>query len=1125
MEKISKRLLACLLAALMIFTALPVMGFAANCSHAYEAQGAVKVTLSGGKYVVGDETYKCAICGATKSKQVYLSDDFNKFVDSAKEIVTSGKYKPDAPAFAAVKSAYSALVALTAGTHYEKFIEKRVKAVEEAVTAFNKTKDNSENINSYTVTFVYYVKEKEEVAVKKTVSYGGSAIAPTLSSTFYWDEGRHYEFAGTWNKKFDNVTGDITVTAEYKSGNTHDFIDKTGKVDSTCKNEGHEKIEICRVCGFEKGGEVIAKKAHTWGEWVDDVNSIFDIIVPTTHTKTCSVCLEKYKECINGKHNTIHIEGKAATCLNDGYKPYDECKNCDYSNREIIKAIGHHTEVVDPAVAATCEATGKDEGTHCSVCNAVITAQATVPALGHDYSKEVKTEAYRKSSATCTAPDVYYKSCSRCGKATADKTFTGEELGHKFTRKVEGTSTKVSDATCTEPAVYKYSCAVCGAAGEETYTVGSALGHNWSNYTNNADGKTKTRVCSRGCTETTCIGEHDYEVIPEKLATCTVDGNASYRRCKVCKTEDAHSVYSKGHKYGTKETAETELATCLVSGKAEEVYYCVREDCPDKAVKVISDVVVPAIGHNYGDFVDDGNAKSHTKTCKNENCLASTEGHTVTENHKIVKVEAKDATCLADGATAGEKCEVCAYNTSEVIKSNGKHTEEIIPAVAPTCTEDGLKEGKKCSVCGEILVAQEVDPKKGHTEVEIPAVDPTCTEKGKTAGKKCSVCEAVLEEPQEIDALGHELITDTEEVPATCLVDGHTKGEHCSRCDYKVESEVIKAVGHHTEEVIPAKAATCTEDGNEEGKKCSVCGEVIVEAKVLPALGHAFETVTTKATTAKDGSIVKTCSVCNATETTPIAKVATIVLTKSKLTYNGKAQTPAVVVKDSAGTVFVKDTDYTVTYANNVKTGKATVTVKFINSNYDVTKVLSFTIAPTATAKVAAASAAKTLKISWSAVTGASGYRVQLFNGKKCVRDRFTTKKAWKFTKLSKGTKYKVVVTPYVTVGETKVYGTAKALNTSTSPAMPQNVKAVGGKKYIAVKWNAVNGATGYTVYYKLGKNGNFKTVTVGAKKNKVAIKKLASGKTYYVKVTANKRVGNNVARSIPSKLQSVTVK
>ena len=48
---------------------------------------------------------------------------------------------------------------------------------------------------------------------------------------------------------------------------------------------------------------------------------------------------------------------------------------------ESVPAKGH-TEVKDNAVAATCTESGKTEGSHCSECKAVITAQKAVPAIG-----------------------------------------------------------------------------------------------------------------------------------------------------------------------------------------------------------------------------------------------------------------------------------------------------------------------------------------------------------------------------------------------------------------------------------------------------------------------------------------------------------------------------------------------------------------------------------------------------------------------------------------------------------------------------------------------------------------------------------------------------------------------
>ena len=44
-----------------------------------------------------------------------------------------------------------------------------------------------------------------------------------------------------------------------------------------------------------------------------------------------------------------------------------------------------HQAVPDPAVAATCTTPGHTEGSHCSICGAVITAQKSLPATGHNY--------------------------------------------------------------------------------------------------------------------------------------------------------------------------------------------------------------------------------------------------------------------------------------------------------------------------------------------------------------------------------------------------------------------------------------------------------------------------------------------------------------------------------------------------------------------------------------------------------------------------------------------------------------------------------------------------------------------------------------------------------------------
>lgn len=1132
-----KRVIACLMAVLMILTAAPLSAFAADeHTHEYEAQGKVTVTRVGDKYVVGDETYKCASCAETKKEKVYLTDDFNEVFDKANDILNSKEYKTDSSDYKAVKSSYEALTALKNGTHYTKFIESRIKAVNDAVESFKR--DAAENINTYTVKFVYYTEDHKEQTEPQSVAYGAAATAPTLSSNFYWNEGRHYEFNGKWDKTFDKITGDLVVTAQYRLGVEHDFIDRSAKVEPTCKAEGREKVEKCRVCGFEKGGEAIAKKDHTWGEWVENA---FIPLFATKKTKTCTVCGERYTLCIKENHNTKNIEAKPASCFEDGYKAYTQCKDCDYNTMEVIKAVGHHTVVVDPAREATCTEPGLKEGKSCSVCKKKIVPQVIENALGHDYSKEIMTAEYQKSAATCTATAVYYMCCSRCGKATPDKTFNGDKLDHKFTKKLEGIATIDNAATCIEPATYFYTCETCGEIGkeEETYTYGSALGHDWGDWKNNADGKTMTRTCKRGCTETTCINgkdgkpQHSLKFVPAKAATCTAEGYDSYWKCENCDYEDEHKTYPADHKYSTTETAVTELPTCLVPGKAEEFKYCVRANCPDKGKPVIkSDIVIPALGHNYGNFTDDQNAKTHTKVCQNSGCTASVEGNTVTEEHILQTVEEVKATCLVDGTEAGEKCELCSYNTATVIKAPGKHTEEEIPAVEATCKDTGLTAGKKCSVCDEILVAQEVIPvKTEHTPVEIPAVAATCTENGSTAGKKCSVCDKVLEEPAVIEAVGHDYEVVTPAKEATCTEDGCTEGKKCKVCGNEVAAEVIPNKGGHNEVAIPDILGDCTTDKSVGGKKCSVCGVVTEEPVVTPALGHVYETLSPakKATRNEDGATEsKKCANCG--DEIPgetIARIASVALTYTKLKYNGKAWTPGVIVKDANGKALTRDVDFTVAYKNNINPGNAIVTVTF-TGDYEDTVVLSFLISYSfdgKTAKLAATQTRNSIKASWSAVAGASGYRVQLYKGKTLVKTANTSKTYLTFKKLTEGTEYKVVVTAFSKIGEKEFYSaTSRSILTATKTKAPVVKNVTAGNKSVTIKWNKVAGATGYTVYYSTKKDSGFKATSATTKTTRT-VKKLKSKKTYYVKVVANKKVSGKRIVSNFSKTYKVTVK
>ena len=114
-------------------------------------------------------------------------------------------------------------------------------------------------------------------------------------------------------------------------------------------------------------------------------------------------------ECSQHDHDYMEKILVNPTCTEKGEKELI-CKICGEFYREEISATGHKN-VVDNAIAATCEKKGKTEGSHCSVCGAVIVAQKDIPAIGHKYNSWSKI-----SEATVLNAEKQRRYCSACGR-------------------------------------------------------------------------------------------------------------------------------------------------------------------------------------------------------------------------------------------------------------------------------------------------------------------------------------------------------------------------------------------------------------------------------------------------------------------------------------------------------------------------------------------------------------------------------------------------------------------------------------------------------------------------------------------------------------------------------------
>ena len=224
------------------------------------------------------------------------------------------------------------------------------------------------------------------------------------------------------------------------------------KVDSTatCTEKGSKSVS-CAVCKEVLKMEAIPALGHTEGEWKVDTSAT--CTEKGSKSVSCTVCKKVVKtESISALG---HTEGEwkvdsTATCTEKGSKSVS-CIVCkEVLKTEAISELGH-TEVTDAAVPATCTANGLTEGKHCSVCQAVITAQQSVPAKGHAEAIDAAI------MATCTESGLTEgKHCSVC-MAVIIAQQTVPAIGH-----TDGAWVTEKAPTYTETGSKKLLCSVCG---------------------------------------------------------------------------------------------------------------------------------------------------------------------------------------------------------------------------------------------------------------------------------------------------------------------------------------------------------------------------------------------------------------------------------------------------------------------------------------------------------------------------------------------------------------------------------------------------------------------------------------------------------------------------------------
>ncbi len=389
--------------------------------------------------------------------------------------------------------------------------------------------------------FLYTMKGDYEKAFKHFLSsYTGTTLKklspifdPTVYVTMHTDLADSTQFALLQHYAANDYIKNRIATTTYPSpdGTTmHNQVILTQAKLPTCTAEGRTARIKCSACSaILQETEPLAMLPHTYDDGTVTLNP---------------------------------------TCTAEGVTTFT-CTVCEGTKTESIEALGH-TPVSDPAVDPSCSQTGLTEGSHCSVCGEVLTAQELIETLPHTYETVV-------TAPNCTEAGFTTYTCIICGD-----TYSADEI------EANGHTEVIDEAVspdCTNAGLSEGKhCSVCGEV-LVAQTVVDALGHS--------------------------------EVIDMAVApTCTETGLTEGKHCSVCgEVLVAQTVVDAlGHTHVYTDNGEKHTLTCEnCDYSAEEDHKFVDGSCtcgavestepiPDENLKFNMDIVAGAemvVNYNF----------------------------------------------------------------------------------------------------------------------------------------------------------------------------------------------------------------------------------------------------------------------------------------------------------------------------------------------------------------------------------------------------------------------------------------------------------------------------------------------------------------------------------------------
>ena len=486
----------------------------------------------------------------------------------------------------------------------------------------------------------------------------------------------------------------------------------------------------------------------------------------------CGETLTRETEML--EHSLIDVDGKPATCVEDGYTAHKACVNCDYTEgKNVISASGNHdiggwTEV-DGGYMKGCST--------CDTCN--------------------------EFTETIEGGVVHFNDGTILGGGKIKLNNGGTEIeGANGTTLIGNANTK-----------FQLRNDVKGKVGN--YVLEATV-----DPTNNASfGYTSLDVSIADENAVGGMYVFEMDVMSAKLYNSTVPlvqimiGGDSAYKFNIYPKYNAQNSYGSGMRCGWEGTNVLNYtANSIVDGQADATRYLPHDEW--STVRLVYEIVDGSNVFKASVYIK--NAMTGDEfVCfdTRESTISSTKAYSFV---RLSFYKSANTLSYFDNLSFKRVESICDHELGPWEQT-----------VAPTCTTAGERQAI-CSICGN-TVTESVDA-LGHALYDVEGLDATCASAGYTAHKACSRCDYV-EGKTVIEALPHSVGDWIIDAVANCTEAGARHNE-CGVCGATVESEVIPALGHSF-----GAWETWSKDANYEERQCSVCKRIQRQEKNTPITG------------------------------------------------------------------------------------------------------------------------------------------------------------------------------------------------------------------------------------------------------------------------------------------------